>query len=174
MPKFIRVIPIAAGAAFIALGAPAAGAPVSAITNATGATKIVRPLQLASKQNFDLGTILLSGAAPFTATISINRSGTFSCDSNSGKVTCTGSPQVAIYNVSGTKSQAVTISAGKVTLTGSNGGSLTLTPDFNSVVTLANSGAPGSDFSVGGSITVANTTVDGVYTGTFSVTADYQ
>ena len=39
---------------------------------------------------------------------------------------------------------------------------------------LTNSGAPGDDFNVGGSITFADTVTDGVYTGTFAVTADYQ
>ena len=41
-----------------------------------------------------------------------------------------------------------------------------------------NLGAAGSstgvDFSIGGSITLASTTPDGVYSGTFAVTADYQ
>jgi hypothetical protein len=41
-----------------------------------------------------------------------------------------------------------------------------------------NLGASGSTtgvtFAIGGSITLASTTPDGVYTGTFQVTADYQ
>ena len=32
----------------------------------------------------------------------------------------------------------------------------------------------GVDFSIGGSITLASTTPDGTYSGTFAVTADYQ
>ena len=95
------------------------------------------------------------------------------CDSGSGNVTCSGSPTVAIYNVSGTKSQPVVTAAGNVTSDGA-GNNLTLTPDFNSTVNLTNSGAPGTDFNVGGSIQVTDTTPDGVYTGTFAVTADYQ
>jgi len=40
-------------------------------------------------------------------------------------------------------------------------------------VMLTNSGAPGNNFDLGGSITVASTTGDGVYSGTFNVTVDY-
>lgn len=173
MSKFLRLTALAAaGLAFTAT--QAAAAPVNATTDATAKARILRPLQLTSKQNLDLGTIVLAGAGAFTATVGIDKTGSFNCDSGSGNVACSGSPTVAIYNVSGTKSQPVTIAAGNVTLTGSNGGTLTLTPDFNSTVNLSNSGAPGDNFNVGGSITVTNTTVDGVYTGTFAVTADYQ
>ena len=86
---------------------------------------------------------------------------------------CSGTHRAAIYNVSGTKSQLLTIAA-NVTLSDGAGHNLTLTPDFNGTVTLANSGLPGSDFYVGGSIVLTNATTDGVYTGTFAVTADYQ
>src|SRR5437588_683527 len=52
--------------------------------------------------------------------------------------------------------------------------------DFGVIVLTGASfaGAAGSstgvDFSIGGSITLASTTPDGVYSGTFAVTADYQ
>jgi hypothetical protein len=175
MSKFLRMTALAAAVAAVALTATeASAAPVSATSDATATARILRPLALTSTQNLDLGTIVLSGAAPFTSTVAIDRAGVFNCDGSSGNVTCSGTPQQAIYNVTGTNSQVVTIAAGPVALTGSNGGSLSLTPDFAPSVTLTNSGAPGVDFGVGGSITVADTTVDGVYTGTFAVTADYQ
>ena len=47
-------------------------------------------------------------------------------------------------------------------------------PDKPATVTLANSGNPGSNFNIGGAITVNSTTADGNYVGTFNVTADYQ
>lgn len=171
MSKFLRLTALAATAAVAFTATQAAAAPVNATQNATATARIVRPLTLTSTQNLDLGTIVLSGTAPYTATVGIDKTGTFTCDPN---VTCSGTPTVAIYNVSGTKSQPVTIAAGNVTLNGSNGGTLTLVPSFNSTVTLTNSGAPGTDFNVGGSITFADTVTDGVYTGTFAVTADYQ
>lgn len=173
MSKFLRLTALAAaGLAFTAT--QAAAAPVNATVDASAKARILRPLQLTSTQNLDLGTIVLAGSGTYSSTVSISKTGVFNCDGNSGNVACSGTATVAIYNVSGTKSQPVTIAAGNVTLAGSNGGSLTLTPDFNSTVNLTNSGAPGTNFNVGGSITVTNSTTDGVYTGTFAVTADYQ
>ena len=175
MSKFLRLTALAASAAVAFTATGAAAAPVSATTDATAKARILRPLTLTSSQNLDLGTIVLSGAAPFSATVGISKDGTtFDCDGNSGNVTCSGTHQAAIYNVSGTKSQPVTIAAGDVTLDDGNGDTLTLTPDFNASLNLTNSGAPGDDFFVGGSITVTDGTPDGVYTGTFAVTADYQ
>ena len=117
---------------------------------------------------------LAAAAVAFTATVGISKDGTtFNCDGGSGNVTCSGPHQVAVYNVSGTKSQPVTIAAGNVTLKDAAGDVLTLVPDFTSTVNLTNSGAPGDDFNVGGSISVSDATPDGVYTGTFAVTAEY-
>jgi hypothetical protein len=42
------------------------------------------------------------------------------------------------------------------------------------VTTLPNSGFPGTDYYVGGSLTVTQATAGGTYSGTFTVTADYQ
>jgi Mat/Ecp fimbriae major subunit len=176
MTIFIRMTAFASIVAAASLAASeAAAAPVAAGVNATAKLRVLRPLQLTSKQNLDLGIIVLSGSGAYSSTVGISKDGTtFNCDSNSGKILCSGTHQAAIYNVSGTKSQAVTIAAGNVTLSDGAGHNLTLTPDFSPTVTLANSGAPGSDFNVGGSIVVTNATADGVYTGTFAVTADYQ
>jgi hypothetical protein len=169
MSKFLRFTAIAVTVA-VAFGATAATA-VPATADATAKARVLKPLTLSSKQNLDLGTIVLSGAAPFSATVGIDRNGAFTCGA---AVTCSSTHQVAIYNVAGTKSQPVTVAAGNVTMSDGAGHTLTLIPDFNSTVNLTNSGAPGTDFNVGGKITVADTTTDGVYTGTFAVTADYQ
>jgi hypothetical protein len=174
MSKFLRLTALAATAALAFAATQAAAAPVSATTDATAKARVLKPLQLTSTQNLDLGIIVLSGAGAFSANVGIDKAGTFNCDGGSGKVTCSGTHQVAVYNVAGTKSQPVTIAAGNVTLSDGAGHNLTLTPDFNTTVNLTNSGAPGTNFNVGGAITVADTTPDGVYTGTFAVTADYQ
>ena len=51
---------------------------------------------------------------------------------------------------------------------------LVFTPNAPASVNLTNSGAPGTNFSVGGSIIITPTTTDGVYTGNINVTVDYQ
>jgi spore coat protein U-like protein len=38
---------------------------------------------------------------------------------------------------------------------------------------LENNGFPGSNFSIGGSVTIDSTTAAGTYVGTFNVTVDY-
>ena len=177
MTKFLRLTSVVATVAAFALTATeAAAAPVSATADATARARIVKPLVLTSTQNFDLGIIVLTGAGPYTATVSLNKSNTFNCDGNSGNVTCSGTHTRASYNVAGTQGQNVTIASGPVLL--SDGVALTpdltLTPDHDATVTLANSGAPGTDFWVGGSLSVPSTAADGVYTGTFALTADYQ
>jgi hypothetical protein len=56
-----------------------------------------------------------------------------------------------------------------------SGGSETLsfTPDAPATVALGNSGAVGVNFTVGGAITIADTTVGGLYVGDIEVTVDY-
>ena len=165
---------MAASVAALALAATeAAAAPVNATSNATAKARILKPLVLASTANFDLGIVVLAGSGAYTATVSLDRANTFNCDGNSGNVTCSGTHTRASYNVAGTQGQNVTIASGPVSMTNGTD-TLTLTPDHNTTVALTNSGAPGTDFFVGGSLSIPSTTSDGVYTGTFALTADYQ
>lgn len=175
MSKFLRLTSLVATVAALAVTASeAAAAPVTATSNATARARILKPLVLTSTQNLDLGIIVLSGSGAYNATVSLDRNGNFNCDGNSGNVTCSGTPVRAAYNVAGTQGQNVTIASGAVTLNDGAGHNLTLTPDHDTVVTLTNSGAPGNDFWVGGSLGVPSTAFDGVYTGNFALTADYQ
>jgi len=50
---------------------------------------------------------------------------------------------------------------------------LTLVVDAPASVVLPNSGQPGVDISIGGSVTINSTTAAGTYQGTFEVTVDY-
>jgi hypothetical protein len=79
----------------------------------------------------------------------------------------------AQYKLVGTNNATVTITCPGFNLTGP--GTLAFTPNAPTTVNLGAAGSTtGFTFSVGGSITLASTTPDGVYTGTFQVTADYQ
>ena len=167
----------AAVAALALTAAPALAAPVGPATgsrNATATARIIKPLILTWEQDLDLGTILLSGAGAWTgAVVGVSQAGVPSC--TNANVTCSGTMQSARYNVAGTQGQVVNITAPNVTLVNQNDNSQTLlmTVSNPGSVTLTNSGAPGSDFSLGGSIPVSSTTADGVYLGTFNVTVDY-
>jgi spore coat protein U-like protein len=45
--------------------------------------------------------------------------------------------------------------------------------DAPASLVLENNGFPGSNFSIGGSVTIDSTTAAGTYVGTFNVTVDY-
>ena len=171
MNKYLRLTALAATAATMALTSAPALAQVAPNQNATARARVLRPLTLTWVRNFDLGTIVLSGAAPFSATVSLSQAGALTCPAS---VTCSGATSTARYNVRGTNNQVVLISAPNVTLSDGSGNNLLLSVSAPPSVTLTSSGAPGDDFDIGGSITVSDTTVDGVYTGTFNVTAQYQ
>lgn len=170
MGNWASRIAIWAGIAAAAL--PLAPATAATIT-ASATASVVKPLILTSLQNLDLGTITLGPGTWSNATVSLTQNGVFSCAAN---LVCSGAPQVAQFNASGSKSYTVGISAPNVTLTDQSDASKTLllTLDAPSTIFLTNSGAPGTNFSVGGSITVNSTTADGTYSGTITVTADYQ
>jgi len=158
----------------ISLAAVAAAAPAAAANNVvTVQANVVKPLILTQLQDLDLGSIVLGPGAWSNATVAISRAGTFSC--TNANLTCTGATQVARYNVSGSNNQVVRISAPNVTLVNQSDPSKTLTMvvDNPGSVTLTNSGPPGTNFSLGGSITLSSSTAGGTYSGTFNVTVDY-
>ena len=169
MTKLLRMTSLAATVAALTLTATPAFA-ATPDQNANARARVLRPLTLTWVQDFDLGDIVLSGAAPFSATVGLDQTGALTCPA---AVTCSGTTAVAMYNIRGTNNAVVNISAPDVTLSDGAGNNLTLTVDAPATVTLTSSGVPGDDFSIGGSITVTDTTPDGVYTGVFDVTAEY-
>ena len=147
--------------------------PVSAATvNATANAKVVKPLLLKHLRDLDLGTVVLGPGTWTGATLTLSRTGTRTC---AAPLTCSGATQVAAYNVSGSNNSTVRISAPNVILTNQSDSTqtLTMTLDSQASIYLTNSGAPGHEFPVGGSITVNSTTQSGTYVGTFNVTVDY-
>jgi hypothetical protein len=161
-------------AAIAAATAAAFGASASAATiNAQAKAKVVKPLTIQSVQDLDLGSILLGTGTWSGATVHLAQSGALTCPA---PLTCSGATQVAMYNVAGSKGQTVTIDVPGVTMVNQSNPAMTLTlvPDNPVTIVLSNSGKSGTNFSIGGSITLDSTTADGTYVGTFNVTADYQ
>ena len=162
-------------AMMVGLAALAAAAPAHAANNvATVQANVVKPLILTWLQNLDLGTIALGPGTWSNATVGISKAGVFSC--TNANLICTGATQAARYNVSGTNNRTVLISAPNVTLVnqGDPTKTLTMVVDNPGAVLLTNSGPPGTNFSLGGSISLSSSTVSGTYSGTFNVTVDYQ
>ena len=132
--------------------------------------KVVKSLSLTTKQDLDFGTIALSGATG-TSTVTLSMAGVLTCV---GNVTCSGTARTAILNIAGSKSSPVRITIGASDLTNAGDGStLRFTPIAPTTLTLTNSGAPGTDINIGGSVSIP-ATADGIYSGNIVVTVDYQ
>jgi spore coat protein U-like protein len=144
-----------------------------ATATATVTANNVKPLLIVKLTDLDFGSVTLATGIWSNATVSLSQAGVLSC--TSANLTCTGATSVASYNLQGSKQQVVRISAPDVTLVNQNDSTktLTLVIDAPSSITLANSGFPGSDFSVAGSVTLNSETAAGTYVGTMNVTVDY-
>jgi hypothetical protein len=159
--------------ALFAAGQCAATAYAATVNVGVNATAL-KALQIVKLQDLDLGTITLGPGTWSNASVSLTQLGVFVCVPLN--ITCSGATQVARYNVQGSNKGVVQISTPNVTLVNQGDASktLTLVVDSPPAVILPNSGQPGVDFSIGGTITVNSTTASGTYVGTFNVTADYQ
>lgn len=139
-------------------------------TNIQASANVVKSLTLTKKQDLDFGTVTLSGT-PGTYTVSLSQAGALTCPSGA---TCAGAPTPGIMNVQGSNQQVVRITVASANLVNAlDGSTIAFTPSAPATVTLTNSGAPGKDFNIGGSIAIPST-ADGTYTGNVSVTVDYQ
>ena len=149
-------------------------APASAAqSSATVTVRIVKPLSLTSSGALNFGTITLNSlTAP--RTVSLSPLNILTCG-GSAELICSGATSIPTYNVQGTNRNVISIIKTASQLTNSSDGTkLTLTPSGPSSVTLTNSGAPGENFTIGGSITLTPATSAGVYSGVVNVTVDYQ
>jgi hypothetical protein len=165
-----RLLSLAIAAGSVLVARPAAGATASATVNAS----VVKPLELTRVQDLDLGTITLTPGSWSGVTVSLSRAGVRTCANPN--LVCSGTARAAIYNVVGSNKGVVLIHAPNVTLVNQADPtkSLTLVTDAPASVTLPNSGQPGVNFSIGGSISLSGSTASGDYQGIFNVTAEYQ
>lgn len=171
MTKFVRLAAVAAALTIVAT--PALAAPVSASPKAKATAKIVRPLTLTALRNLDFGTIVV-GTITGTQTVAVSQGGALTC--GTAGLTCSGTVSSAQYNVTGTNNLVVNIAATASNLTNSSSGgneTLVFTPSAPATLLLTNSGGTGTTFTVGGSIGIVSSTVDGLYSGDIDVTVDY-
>lgn len=175
----------AAGALALFAATPAS----AATTTATIKASILKPVQLTGGGTLDLGTILTPSAATFSGTFVVTPAATQSGTFCAASFSCTGTPAAAMFNIQGTNKTNIGLNIPLtvvLTLQNYTGGGTTPTMSIatsNSIATnnttgsytmqLPNSGFPGLDFYVGGSLTITQATVGGSYAGTITVTADY-
>ncbi|MBA3511239.1 DUF4402 domain-containing protein [Sphingomonas sp.] len=167
----MNTLRITAAVAALALSAtPALAAPVVPDKQATATARIVKPLSLTWVQDLDFGTVTLVDAGPTTVTVALDGSRT--CPGTA--VTCSGASTAAKYKITGTNNQTVTVNSSNVSMTGPAGSTpLLLTVNAPASVALGNSGSTGTEFAIGGSISVAGSQAEGTYIGTFAVTVNY-
>ena len=148
-----------------ALATPAAAVSVTATTS----VNIIKPVSISKIQDMDFGTLTFGGFTG-TRTIVLSRAGAVTCAID---IVCSGVAKQARFNVQGTNKLVVLLTYSATTL--SNGtDSLPLTLNGPASQTMSNTGAPGDNFDVGGSLSVTSALIGGTYSGTMTVTADYQ
>lgn len=168
-------------------GAP--GAASAATTSATVRAAVLKPITLTGGGTLDLGTILTPSSATFSGTFTVAAASTQSGTYCAAGFSCSGTPAAAMFNIQGSKSNNVGINIPltvTLSLVGYTGGGAIPTITINTLNSLAannatgaytiqlpNSGTPGLDFYVGGSLTINEATTSGNYSGTISITADY-
>ena len=106
--------------------APISSPAYAASQSAKVSANVLKPLTITWLQDLDLGTITMTGETWSGATVAISRAGVFSCSST--RVTCSGTTQVARYNVTGSNSQPVRVSAPNVTLVKQGGAWVNVNP----------------------------------------------
>jgi len=153
----------------VLLGAlPLAQANAAQVTFQASAS-VSKSLSFTAKQSLDFGTVM--PAASGSTTVSLSMDGSLSCPATA---VCTGAVRPAIFNVQGTNKGVVRVATAPSNLVNSaNGSSIPFTPVAPATVTITNSGAPGTDFNLGGSIVIP-ATAEGTYVGNVEVTVDYQ
>lgn len=160
---------IAAGLA-AALSAPASATPVQATKNSTGRALILVPLTLTKVADLDFGTVITSSSA---GTISVAADG--SGQSVTGGVTPLASSLAARaqFAGAGTPNEQVSLFlAPPPSLKDGSGNSMPISMNLeNTSVTIDSTRA--FFVGVGGTVMVGANQPDGVYTGTFTVLAQY-
>jgi hypothetical protein len=156
---------ISAGAlAALALSTPAFAAN-TASANAT--VNIVSPLSLTKTADLNFGTVV----GPFAGqVVHVDGTGARDC----AGLTCSGTFGAAAFTVTGTPDQDVVLTIpDSVTLNGSVSGTLDVDMSTDKPVDPTLDGTGNASFAIGGKLTIPAGTVDGVYSNTFDVTANY-
>jgi hypothetical protein len=164
----IRTSCIAAALAAAAVATPAAAAPPSA--SADSRALILLPLSITKVNDLDFGTVVPSSSS---GTVSIAADG--SGQSVTGGVTpvASGTATRAVFAGAGTAGQQVNIFvAPPPALTDGNGNSVPISLSLEkSLVTIDSTRA--FSVGVGGTVTVGANQAEGLYSGTFTVLAQY-
>lgn len=161
---------LAAGALALVAAAPVTAAPVSATKDATGKALILIPLKLTKVNDLDFGTVITSASS---GSVSIAADG--SGETLTGGVTAVASSPAspALFAGAGSANERVSLFlAPPATITDGLGHSMPISLNLEKTSVIIDNTRAFS-VGVGGTITVGANQVDGLYTGTFTVLAQY-
>lgn len=169
---------IAAAAAFVAAVASPVFAQSTASTTGTGSITIIRPITITKTADLAFGTVVRPSTGAGTAVIS--NTGARSVTGGVVALSSGATPTAAAFTVAGEGGQSISVTV-PATFTMNAGSEVLTVTTTNSLAgsasaqTLSNAlGAAGAlAFTVGGSVPIASTTVSGVYSGSFTVSAAY-
>ena len=157
---------VSAGAlAALALSTPASAAATNTAT-ADASVNIVSPLTLTKTADLNFGTLV----GPFAGeNVTVSAAGIRNC----AGLTCAGTVSAATFDVTGgTASQPLTVTVDPTVDMAS--GANHLIANLTTPTGVSTDASGKASFGVGGSLTVASSTADGLYTGTFNVSVQYQ
>ena len=144
-------------------------------TTSSAAATVYRPLSISNSTGLVFGKVVRPATG--SGTVVINASTGVRTTTGNATVLNTPTPSRAIYSVTGEGGQAVSVSVPTSFVMSTTGGTVTvsLTTTASGSQTLSSAlGSAGSlGFYVGGTLPVTSTTKDGNYTGTFTVTVQY-
>lgn len=172
MKNFARMAVLAVVATATATPALAVppGTPVEADPKAQAHVTITKPLILIADADLQFGSVAVYG--PGTVSIAF-ADGTTSCGPVA-EMTCdfTGA-QRAEYTVRGANNAIVDVNVAPSTLDNGSGGTIAFTPLAQDTLQLNNAGSVGTKLYVGGEVTLAANTAEGVYAGDIELTVEY-
>lgn len=166
----MRLIAILIGVAAIVTVQSSEAATRAAVTR----VRTVQPITITVTRDLDFGRIVRGTTA---GTVTMNPRTDVRTRTGGATLLGGGTPGAARFVVNGTPSRPVQVTLGPLpTLTRVNGGAtmvmntLTMNGGINRTLTAAGT----LDLRVGGRLVVAANQLDGLYTGTFTVTVDYR
>ena len=162
---------LAAGAlALAAIASPAVAAPVPATTDASGKAILLIPLTITKLQDLDFGTVVTSSSA---GTVTIPADGSTPIVTGGVTQAASPAPARAEFGGAGSANQQVGLFlAPPATIKDGAGHSMPISMNLEATsVTIDSTRA--FSVGVGGTITVGANQVEGLYTGTFTILAQY-
>ncbi len=176
MFNFAKTVVASSAFAALALGATSAQA---ATGTGTATATILQQISVTSDRNLSFGAI-----APGTSAgdVVVNNAGTrTSCGVTASTGVCIGTTTSANFNISGSAGNtvAITLPAAATTFTltnttGTGAETMTLKSMTGSATTATLSASGAASFTMGGTLAVGANQVAGDYSGTFTVTVQYQ